>query len=54
MEILNNDKIELICDDYKTNFKLSIYDTYGHYIDETVLSRDEVIELYNALEKLGL
>ena len=54
MEILNNNKIELTCDDYKREFTLAINDIYGHYIDETNLSREEIIELYDALKKLNL
>ena len=54
MEILNNDKIELTCDDYKMEFTLAINDVYGHYIDETKLSREEMIDLFHALQKLGL
>lgn len=53
MEILNNDKIELTCDDYKTEFTLAINDVYGHYIDETKLSKEEIIDLFHALQKLG-
>jgi len=54
MEILNNSKIELTCDTYKTEFTLAINDVYGHYIDETKLSKEEIIDLYRALQKLGL
>ena len=54
MEILNNNKIELTCDDYKTEFILSINDVYGHYIDEIKLSKEEIKELFESLEKLGL
>jgi hypothetical protein len=53
MEILNNDKIELTCDDYKMEFTLAINDVYGHYIDETKLSIEEIIDLFHALQKLG-
>ena len=54
METINNDKIELSCDSYKKEFVLAINDIYGHYIDETKLSREDVIELFHALQKLNL
>ena len=54
MEILNNNKIELSCDDYKMEFTLGISDIYGHYIDEIKLSKEEIKELFESLEKLGL
>lgn len=54
MDVLNNNKIELTCDDYKLKFTLAINDVYGHYIDETKLSREEMIDLFHALQKLGL
>ena len=36
MDVLNNNKIELTCDDYKLEFTLAINDVYGHYIDDVV------------------
>lgn len=54
MEILNNSKIELSCDDYKRDFVLGIYDAHGHYLDETKLSREDIIDLFHALQKLGI
>jgi len=54
MDILNGNKIELTCDDYKLEYVMSIYDVYGHYIDEIKLSKEEIKELYEALKKLNL
>ncbi len=54
MNIINNDKIELTCDDYKLEYTLAVYDVYGHYIDEVKLSREEIKDLYDALKKLEL
>jgi hypothetical protein len=29
---------------------LTVYDNYGHYIDDVILTKDEVKELYEGLE----
>lgn len=54
MNILSNNKIDLTCDDYKLEYVMSIYDVNGHYIDDIKLSKEEIAELYHALEKLDL
>ena len=54
MTILSNNKIELTCDDYKLEYVMSVYDVNGHYIDDVKLSKEEITDLYRALEKLGL
>ena len=51
MNIVNNDKIELKYDKYEINYILTIYDKYGHYIDDITLTKDDVNELYAGLEK---
>ena len=51
MNIVNNDKIELKYDKYEMNYILTIYDKYGHYIDDITLTKDDVKELYAGLEK---
>lgn len=51
MNIVNNDKIELKYDKYEMNYILTIYDKYGHYIDDIALTKDDVNELYAGLEK---
>ena len=52
MNIVSNDKIELKYDKYDMNYTLTVYDKYGHYIDDVVLTRDEVKELYEALNSI--
>lgn len=54
MTILSNNKIDLTCDDYKLEYVMSIYDVNGHYIDDIKLSKEEITDLYHALEKLEL
>jgi len=54
MDIINNNKIELTCDDYKLEYTLAVYDVYGHYIDEVKFSKEEIKDLYDALGKLNL
>lgn len=54
MTILNNNKIELTCDDYKLEYTMSIYDVNGHYIDDVKFSKEEISDLYKALQKLDL
>ena len=54
MNIFSNNKIELTCDDYKLEYVLTVYDVYGHYVDDIKLSKDDIIDLYDSLKKLGL
>lgn len=51
MNILSNDKMELKYDEYEMEFVLTVYDKYGHYIDDIILTRDDVNELFTGLEK---
>lgn len=51
MNIVSNNKIELKYDKYELSFMLTVYDKYGHYIDDITLSKDEVKELYIGLEE---
>ena len=51
MVIVSNDKIELKYDKYEMNYILTMYDKYGHYIDDITLTKDDVKELYNGLEE---
>lgn len=52
MNIISNDKIELKYDDYEKTYTLTVYDKYGHYVDDVVLTKDEVKDLYIALGKI--
>jgi hypothetical protein len=54
MDILTNNKIELTCDDYKLDYVMTVYDAHGHYIDEIKLTKEEIKDLYMALNKLNL
>lgn len=51
MDIISNDKIELKYDKYERNYTLTVYDKYGHYIDDIMLTREDVKELYERLEE---
>jgi hypothetical protein len=51
MNIISNDKIELKYDKYERNYTLTVYDKYGHYIDDIILTREDVKELYEGLEE---
>lgn len=51
MDIISNDKIELKYDKYDRNYTLTVYDKYGHYIDDIMLTREDVKELYEGLEE---
>jgi hypothetical protein len=51
MDIISNDKIELKYDKYERNYTLTVYDKYGHYIDDIMLTREDVKELYEGLEE---
>lgn len=51
MDIISNDKIELKYDKYERNYMLTVYDKYGHYIDDIMLTREDVKELYEGLEE---
>jgi len=48
--IVSNNKIELRYNSDKMEYILVMYDIYGHYIDETTLSREDVKELYEGLD----
>lgn len=51
MDIISNDKIELKYDKYERNYTLTVYDKYGHYIDDIMLTKEDVKELYEGLEE---
>lgn len=54
MNILSNNRMELTCDDYGLEYIMSIYDVNGHYIDDIKFSKEEIMDLYHALEKFNL
>lgn len=51
MNIVSNDKIELKYDKYERIYIMTVYDNNGHYIDDITLTKDEVRELYEGLER---
>jgi len=50
--IVSNDKIELKYDEYERYYTLTVYDKYGHYVDDIILTKDEVKDLYDGLENV--
>ncbi len=50
MNIISNDKLELSYDKYERVYILTVYDKYGHYIDDVNLTREEMKDLCDALE----
>lgn len=52
MNIIINDKIELKYDKYERSYTLTVYDKHGHYIDDVVLTSEEVKELYEGLDSV--
>ena len=45
------EKLSLTYDHYFKKYKLVIYDKFGHYIDETELTREDLNDLYSELGK---
>ena len=52
MNIYSSDKIEIEYDSYNKEFTISVYDTYGHYIDSTKVDKDDMKELYRSLDEV--
>ena len=50
--IVSNDKIELKYDKYEMHYILTVYDTYGHYVDDVILTKEEVKDLYDGLDSI--
>ena len=51
-KIIETDKISIAFDEYCSEFKVTMYDTYGHFIDETLLSREDIATLYKGLDEI--
>ena len=51
MNIVSNDKFELKYDEYEMAFIMTIYDKYGHYVEDVELTTEEVDDLYESLKK---
>jgi len=56
-DIYNSDKICVKSDDYNSEFIIEFSDTYGHYIDEIKLDKEEMKPFVDAMmilkEKFG-
>ena len=39
-------------DDGIMPYRLTLYDKYGHYVDDIILTKDEVKDLYDGLENV--
>lgn len=50
MDIISNDKIELKYDKYERVYTLSVYDKYGHFIDDVKLTKEDVRNMYESLD----
>ena len=51
-KIIETDKLSIAYDKYCSSFLVTMYDTYGHYIDETELSKEDIAILYQGLEEI--
>ena len=52
MNIFKSDKIEIECDSRGREFTVTVYDTYGHYIESITVERDDMKALYESLDKI--
>ena len=48
--IVSNEKVEIKYNRDTMDYTLAMYDTYGHYIEEIVLSKDDIREIYEGLD----
>ena len=58
-EIIYDDHITLDFDEQRKNqgideYRLSVFDKHGHYLDEIFLTEQHLAELYNGLKGLDL
>ena len=49
---IETDKLIIAYDKYYSSFLVTMYDKYGHYIDETELSREDIAVLYKGLDEI--
>ena len=50
--IIETDKLSIEYDKYCSSFLVTMYDKYGHYIDETELSKEDIGIIYKGLEEI--
>lgn len=51
-KIIETDKLSIAYDKYCSRFIVTMYDNYGHYIDETELSKEDIAILYQGLDEI--
>ena len=51
-KLIEMEKLSISYDPYFKKYKLTIYDKFGHYIDETELSREDLKDLHTELGKI--
>ena len=51
-KIIETDKLSIAYDKYCSSFTATMYDTYGHYIDEVVLSKEDIAILIKGLDEI--
>jgi 5-bromo-4-chloroindolyl phosphate hydrolysis protein len=50
--IIETDKLSIAYDKYCSNFIVTMYDKYGHYIDETELTKEDIGIIYKGLDEI--
>ncbi len=50
--IIETDKLSVEYDKFGKEYKVTIFDTHGHYIDDTLLSREDIKLLYEGLDAI--
>lgn len=53
-KIVDTEKLSISYDASFKKYTLTIYDKFGHYIDETELTSEDMNELCSALKKVNL
>lgn len=51
-KIIETDKLSIAYDKYCSSFLVTMYDNHGHYIDETELSREDMVAIINGLDEV--
>lgn len=49
---IETEKLTISYDENAREYLLSIYDTYGHFIDDVKISKEEMKYLYEGLDKI--
>jgi hypothetical protein len=51
-KIIETDKLSIAYDKYCSNFLVTMYDNYGHYVDEVKLSKEDIAIILEGLEEI--